>query len=623
MEKDKKVTALYCRLSKDDGSNSESLSIRTQKAMLMEYATRNGFGNCQYYVDDGYSGTNSDRPAFQELLDDIREGKVATVITKDQSRLGRNHIETGTYMEIFFPEHGVRYIAINDGYDSNEQSQMDIAPFRNIINEMYAKDISKKIKSTFKSKGKSGKHVASVTPYGYLKDENDGNHWIVDEEAAEIVRLIFKWTIDGLGPYQIAKLLQEKKVEIPAVHMARFGQGNNRNKKVKDPYGWGSSTVVGILKKREYLGHTVNFKTQKHFKDKKSHYVSEDNWVIFENTQEPIIDQQTFDTVQKLRENVRRYPDGWGEHHVLTGLMYCADCGAKMYVHRTSNGKRIAQYTCSAYTKVPCGTLCKTQHRINESVVLELIGDTLRAIFEYAKYDRSEFIDTITMAQSTQEDAEVKKVRARIAVAGNRCEELEKLICRIYEDNILGKLPDSRYEVLDKQYAREKAELDAEIKELEAKLTEYEKSRNSAGKFIALIDKYEKFEELTPAMVNEFVDKVLVHERDRKGSIQTTQEIEIYFNFVGRYVPPAMMTEPTAEEQAEIDRINRIKDRRHQQYLRRKESGWQRKYEERVKNEKRAKMQAMKEEIRRQDRENGVYATAGSLALEPTIGMPE
>lgn len=250
---------------------------------------------------------------------------------------------------------------------------------KNVMNEMYAKDISKKIKSTFKSKGKSGKHVASVTPYGYLKDENDGNHWIVDEEAAEIVRLIFKWTIDGLGPYQIAKLLQEKKVEIPAVHMARFGQGNNRNKKVKDPYGWGSSTVVGILKKREYLGHTVNFKTQKHFKDKKSHYVSEDNWVIFENTQEPIIDQQTFDTVQKLRENVRRYPDGWGEHHVLTGLMYCADCGAKMYVHRTSNGKRIAQYTCSAYTKVPCGTLCKTQHRINESVVLELIGDTLRA----------------------------------------------------------------------------------------------------------------------------------------------------------------------------------------------------------------------------------------------------
>ena len=575
-----KIIVLYERLSREDENLGESYSISNQKKLLEDYCREKGWTRFRHFTDDGISGTTFDRPSFKAMIQLVEDGEVETIILKDMSRLGRDYLVVGQLRE-FFRKKGVRLIAINDNHDSYNGDD-DFLVFRDVMNEMYAKDISKKIKSTFKSKGKSGKHVASVTPYGYLKDENDGNHWIVDEEAAEIVRLIFKWTIDGLGPYQIAKLLQEKKVEIPAVHMARFGQGNNRNKKVKDPYGWGSSTVVGILKKREYLGHTVNFKTQKHFKDKKSHYVSEDNWV-----------------------------------------MYCADCGAKMYVHRTSNGKRIAQYTCSAYTKVPCGTLCKTQHRINESVVLELIGDTLRAIFEYAKYDRSEFIDTITMAQSTQEDAEVKKVRARIAVAGNRCEELEKLICRIYEDNILGKLPDSRYEVLDKQYAREKAELDAEIKELEAKLTEYEKSRNSAGKFIALIDKYEKFEELTPAMVNEFVDKVLVHERDRKGSIQTTQEIEIYFNFVGRYVPPAMMTEPTAEEQAEIDRINRIKDRRHQQYLRRKESGWQRKYEERVKNEKRAKMQAMKEEIRRQDRENGVYATAGSLALEPTIGMPE
>ena len=583
-----KIIVLYERLSREDENLGESYSISNQKKLLEDYCREKGWTRFRHFTDDGISGTTFDRPSFKAMIQLVEDGEVETIILKDMSRLGRDYLVVGQLRE-FFRKKGVRLIAINDNHDSYNGDD-DFLVFRDVMNEMYAKDISKKIKSTFKSKGKSGKHVASVTPYGYLKDENDGNHWIVDEEAAEIVRLIFKWTIDGLGPYQIAKLLQEKKVEIPAVHMARFGQGNNRNKKVKDPYGWGSSTVVGILKKREYLGHTVNFKTQKHFKDKKSHYVSEDNWVIFENTQEPIIDQQTFDTVQKLRENVRRYPDGWGEHHVLTGLMYCADCGAKMYVHRTSNGKRIAQYTCSAYTKVPCGTLCKTQHRINESVVLELIGDTLRAIFEYAKYDRSEFIDTITMAQSTQEDAEVKKVRARIAVAGNRCEELEKLICRIYEDNILGKLPDSRYEVLYK---------------------------------LALIDKYEKFEELTPAMVNEFVDKVLVHERDRKGSIQTTQEIEIYFNFVGRYVPPAMMTEPTAEEQAEIDRINRIKDRRHQQYLRRKESGWQRKYEERVKNEKRAKMQAMKEEIRRQDRENGVYATAGSLALEPTIGMPE
>ena len=255
--------------------------------------------------------------------------------------------------------------------------------------------------------------------------------------------------------------------------------------------------------------------------------------------------------------------------------------------------------------------------------MLELIRDMLKAIFESARYDRAEFLETIATAQTSQEDAEVKKVKARIKVARNRCDELEKLICRIYEDNILGKLPDGRYEVLDKQYAKEKSELEAEMAELESRIAEHEKCRNSAGRFMALIDKYEKFEELTPAMINEFVDKVLVHERDRKGSVQTTQEIEIYFNFLGRYVPPAMEVELTEEEQAEIDRINRIKDKRHQAYLRRKASGWQKKYEARIKDEKRQKLQAMKEEIRRQDREKGVYATVGSLALEPTIGTPE
>ena len=605
-----KIIALYERLSREDENLGESYSIQNQKKLLEDFCREKGWTRFRHFTDDGISGTTFERPSFKEMISLVEDGEVETIVLKDMSRLGRDYLVVGQLRE-FFRKKGVRLIAINDNHDSSNGDD-DFLVFRDVMHPMYPNHLSKTIRTNIKTKRKSGHHVASENPYVYQKDENDGNHWIIDEEAAEVVRLIFKWTIDGLGPYQIANLLQEKKVEIPAVHMARFGQGNNRHKQVKDPYGWGSSTVVGILKKREYLGHTVNFKTQKHFKDKKSHYVSEDNWVIFENTQDAIIDQDTFDTVQKLRANVRRYPDGWGEHHVLTGLMYCADCGAKMYVHRTSNGKRIAQYTCSAYTKVPCGTLCKTQHRINESVVLELIGDMLKAIFESAKYDRAEFLETITTAQSSQEDAEVKKVKARIKVARNRCEELEKLICRIYEDNILGKLPDSRYEVLDKQYANEKSELDAEIMELEKRIAEYDGNRNSASRFMALIDKYEKFEELTPAMVNEFVDKVLVHERDRKGSIQTTQEIEIYFNFVGRYVPPAMEVELTPEEQAEIDRINRIKDKRHQQYLRRKESGWQRKYEERVKSEKREKLQAMKEEIRKQDRENGVYATVGT-----------
>ncbi|MCI2981279.1 recombinase family protein, partial [[Clostridium] innocuum] len=244
---------------------------------------------------------------------------------------------------------------------------------------------------------------------------------------------------------QIACKLSTDRIEIPVVHLARFNEGVNRSKPVKDPYGWGSSTIVNILKKREYLGHTINFKTRKHFKDKKSHYVSEDEWTIFENTHEAIIDQQTFDLAQKIRSNVRRYPNGWGEAAPLTGLLYCADCGGKMYVHRTNNGRRISQYTCSNYTKIPCGTLCPTQHRINESAVLTLVSDTLRAIAEYSRNDRTEFIHTVQETQVAQQSADISKKRRRLAAAQKRAGELEKLICKIYEDNALGKLPDARY----------------------------------------------------------------------------------------------------------------------------------------------------------------------------------
>ena len=316
---------------------------------------------------------------------------------------------------------------------------------------------------------------------------------------------------------------------------------------------WGSSTIVNILKKREYLGHTINFKTRKHFKDKKSHYVSEDEWTIFENTHEAIIDQQTFDLVQKIRSNVRRYPNGWGEAAPLTGLLYCADCGGKMYVHRTNNGRRISQYTCSNYTKIPCGTLCPTQHRINESAVLTLVSDTLRAIAEYSRNDRTEFIHTVQETQVAQQSADISKKRRRLAAAQKRAGELEKLICKIYEDNALGKLPDARYKALDAQYAKEQDALEVEIAELEKAVTGYEQSQKSAEKFIALIDKYENFDTLTNTMLNEFVEKILVHERARKGSQDTTQEIEIYFNFLGRYIPPSLQPVPlTPEEQEEL-----------------------------------------------------------------------
>lgn len=416
------------------------------------------------------------------------------------------------------------------------------------MNEWYARDTSKKIKSVFRAKGNSGKNVASTCPYGYLKDENDGNHWIVDEEAAEVVRRIFRLTIEGYGPYQITQILRNDKVEIPAVHMARFGQGLNKSKIFKDPYNCSSSTVVSILRKPEYLGHTVNFKTAKHFKDKKSHYVSQDNWVIFENTQEPIIDQLTFDLVQKIRSNVRRYPDGWGEVHLLTGLMYCADCGAKMYVHRVNNGKREAQYTCSAYSKVPVGTLCPTQHRVSEENVLILIKDLLKAIAEYSKIDREAFTRTVIEAQDKKCSADIVEMKQTIDADNCRLDELEKLICRIYEDNILGKLPDERYMFLSASYEAERKKLVEEVRVCEQSVQEYNKNAHNAERFITLIDKYSNFEDLTNQMLLELIDKILVHERDVKGSINCSQEIEIYFNFIGRYLPPDFVKEPTAEE---------------------------------------------------------------------------
>ena len=620
MRKNEKITALYERLSrddfgKDDDQQRESNSISNQKAMLEEFAARQGFTNIVHFTDDGISGTCFDRPGFLAMMKEVEAGNVEYLCIKDMSRMGRDYLKVGQIMEIL-RQRGVRLIAINDGVDS-ARGDDDFTPFRNIMNEYYARDTSRKIRSTFQSKGKSGKHLTGTVIYGYLWNEAR-DQWLVDPEAAEVVKRIFAMTIDGYGPYQIASKLKEEKVLIPSAYLARHGEGVNKNKTFKDVYGWGSSTICNILEKREYLGHTINFKTRKHFKDKKSHYVPEDEWTIFENTHEPIIDQQTFDLVQKIRGNVRRYPDGWGEAAPLTGLLYCADCGGKMYVHRTNNGKRISQYTCSQYSKVPVGKLCTTQHRINEDVVLSLVSEMLKAIAEYAKHDRAEFVRVVQEAQSSQQTAEVKKQRTRLATAKQRVSELEVLLCKIYEDNILGKLSDSRYATLDAQYEKEQTELTAEISVLEKAIKSYEKHEKDADRFIALIDKYENFDKLTIAMLNEFIEKILVHERDRKGSIQTTQEVEIYFNFVGRFVPPAFgEVELTPEELEEIRKREERKDRLHQNYLKRKANGKQKEYEERTKAKKKAEIEARKQAIRTEDIARGVFIPVSSL---PQLG---
>ena len=625
MRKNEKITALYERLSrddfgKDDDQQRESNSISNQKAMLEEFAARQGFTNIVHFTDDGISGTCFDRPGFLAMMKEVEAGNVEYLCIKDMSRMGRDYLKVGQIMEIL-RQRGVRLIAINDGVDS-ARGDDDFTPFRNIMNEYYARDTSRKIRSTFQSKGKSGKHLTGTVIYGYLWNEAR-DQWLVDPEAADVVKRIFAMTIEGYGPYQIASKLKEEKILIPSAYLAQHGEGVNKNKTFKDVYGWGSSTICNILEKREYLGHTINFKTRKHFKDKKSHYVPEDEWTIFENTHEPIIDQQTFDLVQKIRGNVRRYPDGWGEAAPLTGLLYCADCGGKMYVHRTNNGKRISQYTCSQYSKVPVGKLCTTQHRINEDVVLSLVSEMLKAIAEYAKHDRAEFVRVVQEAQSSQQTAEVRKQRTRLATAKQRVSELEVLLCKIYEDNILGKLSDSRYATLDAQYEKEQSELTAEISVLEKAVKSYEKHEKDADRFIALIDKYENFDKLTIAMLNEFIEKILVHERDRKGSIQTTQEVEIYFNFVGRFVPPAFgEVELTPEELEEIRKREERKDRLHQNYLKRKASGAQKRYEDKIKERKKAEIEAKKAAIRAEDIAKGVFVPVSSLPQrEPMKGV--
>ena len=625
MRKNEKITALYERLSrddfgKDDDQQRESNSISNQKAMLEEFAVRQGFTNIVHFTDDGISGTCFDRPGFLAMMKEVEAGNVEYLCIKDMSRMGRDYLKVGQIMEIL-RQRGVRLIAINDGVDS-ARGDDDFTPFRNIMNEYYARDTSRKIRSTFQSKGKSGKHLTGTVIYGYLWNEAR-DQWLVDPEAAEVVKRIFAMTIEGYGPYQIASKLKEEKILIPSAYLAQHGEGVNKNKTFKDVYGWGSSTICNLLEKREYLGHTINFKTRKHFKDKKSHYVPEDEWTIFENTHEAIIDQQTFDLVQKIRGNVRRYPDGWGEAAPLTGLLYCADCGGKMYVHRTNNGKRISQYTCSQYSKIPVGKLCATQHRINEDVVLSLVSEMLKAIAEYAKHDRAEFVRVVQEAQSSQQTTEVRKQRTRLAAAKQRVSDLEVLLCKIYEDNILGKLSDSRYATLDAQYAKEQAELTDEISALEKAVKSYEKHEKDADRFIALIDKYENFDKLTIAMLNEFIEKILVHERDRKGSIQTTQEVEIYFNFVGRFVPPAFgEVELTPEELEEIRKREERKDRLHQNYLKRKASGAQKRYEDKIKGRKKAEIEAKKAAIRAEDIAKGVFVPVSSLPQrEPMKGV--
>jgi site-specific DNA recombinase len=481
---DEPITALYCRLSRDDELQGDSNSIINQKKMLTAYVRQNGFHNIEYFVDDGFSGTNFKRPDFQRMISGVEQNNVGTIIIKDMSRIGRDYLRVGLYTEVMFREHNVRFIALNDGVDT-AQGDNDFTPFRNIMNEWYARDTSRKVSSVYRAKGLEGKHTSSHPLYGYLKDPENKCQWIVDGEAAAVVRRIFRLTIEGKGPYQIAGILQSEKVLCPSAYLAQKGVGNNKNKVFQNPYRWWGTTVMYLLDRMEYMGHTVNFKTyKKSYKDKNRKPSPKSNWAIFEHTHEAIIDEGTWHTAQQLRRTKRR-PYSLGAANPLTGLLFCADCGAKLYNERTAdyNGRPRNNYICSSYRK---HTADCTMHYIRAVVVEELILDALKEVSSFAKENEDEFVRLVMETSSVQQVETAKVYRKQLAENMKRADELDTLIRRIYEDNVSGKLTDKRFEKLSGEYEREQEDLEQSITEIQAKLDSFEEQSVRADQFRCL-----------------------------------------------------------------------------------------------------------------------------------------
>ena len=616
--KKSKIVILYERLSRDDDDISgESNSIKNQKSQLEEHATKLGLEKWVHMTDDGISGLRFDRPGWLQMMEEVEAGSVSAVLVKDTSRLGRDHLRVSLCLETM-RERGVRFIAVNDGIDT-AKGEDDFTPFRTIMSEWYARDTSRKIRSSYKAKNAQGKRVSSYTPYGYVKSEADKNQLVIDPEAAEVVRQIFQMCMAGKGPYQICCALKEAKVPIPGYYHAQKGMGLHQRHKFPDPYNWPSTTVCNILRRKEYLGHTVNFRTRKHFKDKKSHYVDESEWTIIENTHEPIIDQILFDNVQRIRGNIKRRPDGWGYLHPLSGLMYCADCGGKLYVHRIYNYKDKPTAVCGNYAKgsaVICsGIVCASPHRIDTTTLTEIVKHTIKAIADYAKSDKSAFIKSVQEMMAEQNTDAIKNQSKRLEQCKSRHQELETLLNKIYEDNALGKLPIKRFESLTQTYEQEQAILNKETEELQAYVERYKGGSDKAKNFIKLVERHTGFNELTTTMLNEFVEKIVVHERDRKGSMYPTQKIEIHFNFIGEYLPPTLKSIAAAPEDKEA--LER-RERNRRNYLKRKENGKQAEWEQRYAEKRKAQQAKNKAALLEAGAVLGSpFASVGSDPLAP------
>ena len=510
------LTALYCRLSRDDELQGDSNSIVNQKKILEKYAREHGYSNFKFYVDDGISGTTFNRPGFQQMIADIEAGLVKRVIIKDMSRFGRDYLQVGMYTEIMFPEHDIHFIAVNDGVDST-QGDNEFTPFRNIINEWYAKDTSKKIRAVMKVKGNAGEHLTVLPPYGYIKSSDDKKQWVKDEEAAQVVYEIGLYIMDGLGPSQIARKLTERKILTPAAYYASKGRTTNVTKK-GSPYAWDSSTIADIMDRwREYLGHTVNFKTRKKsYKSKKTLLNPESEWKIFENTHEAIWTEAIADAARLARQT-RRRPTKMGEMGMFSGMMFCADCGSIMYQCRATNFRRDQEYyLCSGYRK--SRDVCGQTHSIRTVILEEVVLQNLREIVSFASQRKDDFVKMVMDADMRQRNRGLAKRQKTLADAEKRITELDTIFKRLYEDTISGKLSDERFQKLSADYEKEQHQLQEVAAVLRGEIEAEEQKSANVERFLSVVERYTEIPELTPCILHEFVEKIVVHAAsDPKG----------------------------------------------------------------------------------------------------------
>ena len=526
------VTALYCRLSRDDELQGDSNSIINQKKILQKYALDHGWKNIRFYIDDGISGTTFNRPGFQEMIADIEAGIVKRVIIKDMSRLGRDYLQVGMYTEIMFPEHDVHFIAVNDGVDS-KQGDNEFTPFRNIINEWYAKDTSKKIRAVMKVKGNAGERLTTNAPYGYMKDPANPKQWVRDNDAANVVYDIGLYVMDGYGPSQIARLLKQRKILTPAAYYE--SKGINCNVKPQDdPYGWNASTVAHILDRwREYLGHTVNFKTtKKSYKSKKKIQNPESEWVIFENTHEPIWTESIADAVRLARQT-RRRPTKMGEMGMFSGMMFCADCGSIMYQCRATGFRREQEYyLCAGYRK--SRDICGSTHSIRTVILEELILQNLCKVVSYAREQEDQFVKMVMDMDEKERSKGLAKKKKLLTDAEKRISELDRIFKHLYEDNITGKLTDERFKKLSADYEAEQAALQTQANSLREEIQEEESKCANVERFLSIVRKYTEIPELTPHILHEFVEKIVVHAAtDPHSKTNRKQEVDIYYKGIG------------------------------------------------------------------------------------------